>query len=112
MLKGAGALLARLDGARHSKDIDLFVITFSKGFGGIGGAVLARQDIVRYVNWYARCRMFSCALDPAVTGGLIRALELAQTPDADRRRARVMANARFLRERLRGIRNETCRQRR
>jgi 7-keto-8-aminopelargonate synthetase-like enzyme len=84
------------------EDIDLFVITFSKGFGGIGGAVLARQDIVRYVNWYARCRMFSCALDPAVTGGLIRALELAQTPDADRRRARVMANARFLRERLRG----------
>ncbi len=82
------------------EDVDLLVLTFSKAFGGVGGALVARTEVARYVNWYARCRMFSCALDPAVSGGIAKALRLAAGPDGQERRERVWANAAYLRERL------------
>jgi glycine C-acetyltransferase len=80
--------------------VDYFVITFSKALGGIGGALIARKELARYVNWYARCRMFSCALDPAVTAGVTRALELAAGSDGDARRERLARNAAQLRATL------------
>ncbi|PRX24033.1 glycine C-acetyltransferase [Paraburkholderia sp. BL18I3N2] len=81
-------------------EVDLIVITFSKGFGGIGGALIARRELARYVNWYAKDRMFSCALDPAVTGGMIKVLELARSDDGTARRKRIHENAKLLRELL------------
>jgi glycine C-acetyltransferase len=84
-------------------DVDLFVVTFSKALGGVGGALIAPQAVVRYVNWYARCRMFSCAIDPAVTAGVLKALEIASGPEGRARRARLHANAAHLRSRLSGV---------
>lgn len=84
------------------EDVDLLVLTFSKAFGGVGGALFAPRKTAQYINWYARCRMFSCALDPAVTGGIMKALELASGSDGDERRRRLHRNARFLREQLQG----------
>ena len=49
------------------EQVDYLVVTFSKALGGVGGALIAPREVARYVNWYAKCRMFSCALDPAVT---------------------------------------------
>lgn len=83
-------------------EVDLYVMTFSKGFGGVGGALVARKEYCRYVNFYAKCRMFSCALDPAVTGGMVRSLELAAGPEGRARRQRVAENARRLLDLLRG----------
>lgn len=80
--------------------IDYFVITFSKALGGIGGALIAKKELARYVNWYARCRMFSCALDPAVTAGVTRALQLASSSDGAARRDRLLRNAAHLRTAL------------
>jgi 7-keto-8-aminopelargonate synthetase-like enzyme/3-oxoacyl-(acyl-carrier-protein) synthase/acyl carrier protein len=82
--------------------IDLLVITFSKALGGVGGAVIARADVAAYINWYARCRMFSCAMDPAVTGGVLRALQLGGGSDGAARRRRVIDNASHLRSKLAG----------
>ena len=81
-------------------DIDLYIMTFSKGFSGIGGAVLAKKEITQYINWYAKCRMFSCALDPGVTGGMVKVLELASGQLGDERRQQIRANAAILRDRL------------
>ncbi|MEZ4323404.1 MAG: pyridoxal phosphate-dependent aminotransferase family protein [Myxococcota bacterium] len=81
-------------------DVDLYVLTFSKALGGVGGALVASPDLARYIGWYARCRMFSCALDPAVTGGVLEALRLGRGADGDARRARIHANAAHLRGRL------------
>jgi 7-keto-8-aminopelargonate synthetase-like enzyme len=81
--------------------IDFIVITFSKAFGGVGGALVAKQEVIQYVNWYAKCRFFSCALDPAVTGGIDKALELAMGPDGQERRQRLWDNAASMRSRLR-----------
>ncbi len=80
--------------------VDYFVLTFSKALGGIGGALITHREVARYVNWYARCRMFSCALDPAVTAGVTRALELVASPDGAARRARLRENATRLRAAL------------
>jgi 7-keto-8-aminopelargonate synthetase-like enzyme len=80
--------------------VDFYVMTFSKAFGGVGGALLAKRELSRYVDWYAKCRAFSCALDPAVAGGLRRVVELAGSPDGDQRRARIHANVAYLRELL------------
>ncbi len=84
------------------EQVDYFVITFSKALGGIGGAVIAKRELARYINWYARCRMFSCALDPAVTAGVTRALELGGGSDGAARRTRLRANAAALRANLLG----------
>ena len=81
-------------------DVDLLIGTFSKSFGGIGGCVYAKNDLINYMNYYARSRMFSCALDPAVTGGIIKALELASGADGDEKRKRIIENADYLRSLL------------
>ena len=77
-------------------EIDFLVLTFSKGFGGIGGALMAKKDITDYVNWYARCRLFSCALDPGVTGGMRKALEIASSSEGEKERQRLHQNAQQL----------------
>ena len=81
-------------------DVDLLIGTFSKSFGGIGGCVYAKNDLINYMNYYARSRMFSCALDPAVTGGIIKALELASGTDGDQKRKRIIDNSDYLRSLL------------
>jgi 7-keto-8-aminopelargonate synthetase-like enzyme len=83
-------------------EVDFLVLTFSKAFGGVGGALIAKEHIVRYVNWYARCRMFSCAIDPAVSGGILEALRIARSEEGARRRQLAVDNASYLREKLRG----------
>ncbi len=83
-------------------DVDLLVVTFSKAFGGVGGAVITTPELSRYINWYARCRMFSCAIDPAVSAGVAQALRIAMTQEGASRRRRVIAGAARLRERLQG----------
>lgn len=80
--------------------VDFYIATLSKSFSGVGGALIARRDVTRYVNWYAKSRLFSCALDPGVTGGMLKVLELASGPVGDERRARLVANARRMRELL------------
>lgn len=83
-------------------EIDLYIMTFSKAFGGVGGALLAKQEIIQYVNWYAKCRMFSCALDPAVAGGLVKVVELAKSKEGRVRRQRIKSNAQYFRNKLAG----------
>ena len=83
------------------EDIDLYVLTFSKALGGVGGALIAPEPIARYVNWYAKCRMFSCALDPAVAAGVTKAIELGGAGLGQQRRERVLDNATLLRDLLR-----------
>ena len=80
--------------------VDYLVVTFSKALGGVGGALIAQHEIARYVNFFARCRAFSCALDPAVTAGVTRGLELGGGSDGRQRRERLHRNGALLREGL------------
>lgn len=83
-------------------EVDMIIGTFSKGFSGIGGFLFAKKDLTNYVNFFARNRMFSCALDPAVTAGMMASLKLAQGPDGDKKRKRLIDNSNYFRELLKG----------
>ena len=84
------------------EDVDLYVMTFSKAFGGVGGGVYGKKSIINYMNWYAKCRMFSCALDPAVTGGMTKVVELAGSEIGMTRRKKLKSNASYFRNLLSG----------
>ena len=94
--RGVAAMMGVLD------QVDYLVVTFSKALGAVGGALIARSDVVRYVNWYARCRMFSAAIDPAVTAGVTRGVELGASEEGAAARTRLHANASLLRSLLTG----------
>jgi glycine C-acetyltransferase len=81
-------------------EVDFYIMTFSKSVSGMGGALLAKKEITQYVNWYANCRLFSCALDPAVTGGMAKVIELAMGDEGRKRRERIEENHRYLRHLL------------
>ena len=59
-------------------DVDIHFGTFSKSLGGIGGFVTGSRSLIRYLKGFARSRVFSCALPPGVTAGLLKALEIVQ----------------------------------
>ncbi len=83
-------------------EVDMLVGTFSKTFAGVGGFLLARHELTNYINLFARNRLFSCALDPAVSGGVLASLILAQGSDGDERRVRLMENSRYFCSLLKG----------
>jgi 7-keto-8-aminopelargonate synthetase-like enzyme len=83
-------------------DIDMIVVTFSKGFASVGGAVIARKEIAQYLNLFANTRFFTCSLPPATVGGMLKILELSKTADGRARRERVKENSAYFRGLLRG----------
>ena len=82
------------------EEVDLLVTTFSKAFGGVGGAVIARRDVAQYMRWFANSRVFSCGLPPAVTAGVTEAIRLSSTPEGQQRRQQLWENASFLRREI------------
>lgn len=51
--------------------------TLSKSFGGVGGFICGSENMIRYLKCYASPWNFSCAPSPAVSGGLLKSLEIA-----------------------------------
>jgi glycine C-acetyltransferase len=81
--------------------IDIHMGTFSKSLGCQGGYVAGSRKLIRYLRGFGRAYVFSCALAPAMVGGLIKACDLVRTePEL---RARLWANTvrmqSYLRER-------------
>ena len=75
--------------------------TLSKSFGGVGGFVCASKSLIRYLKGYSSAWNFSCAPSPAVTGGLMKALEVA-TRDSSLRDA-LWTNVSYMKEGLEGL---------
>ena len=83
--------------------VDFFVFTFSKAIGGMGGAVIATKELCYYLNWYSKCRMFSCALPPGLTAGMIRVIEIASSDEGERRRRRLLSSTDYFINKLRDL---------
>ena len=80
-------------------EMDIHLGTFSKTLGGMGGFVAGSSRLINYLRGFARSRVFSCALAPAVVAGLDKALEIAERePEL---RQKLQDNAAFMRDRLR-----------
>jgi glycine C-acetyltransferase len=59
-------------------EVDIHIGTFSKALGGQGGYVAGSKNLYNYLKGFARSRVFSCALSPVVSAGVLKSLELAQ----------------------------------
>jgi glycine C-acetyltransferase len=79
--------------------IDIHVGTLSKALGGQGGFVAGSTSLYKYLEGFARSRLFSCALSPVVSAGVIEALRIASREPG--LRARLWANVAHIRRLLR-----------
>ena len=82
-------------------EVDVIVGTFSKSLASIGGFAAGSETVIHFLKHHARPLIFTAALPPANTAGVLAALNVMRTePD---RRTRLWENTRRLQEGLRGL---------
>jgi 8-amino-7-oxononanoate synthase len=59
-------------------EVDIVMGTFSKSLGSMGGFIAGCEEMVEYLRHRARCLIFTASLAPAVTGGVLKALQIMQ----------------------------------
>src|SRR5216117_1228634 len=100
-----GVLGPRGDGtAAHfglSDDVDLIVGTFSKSLASIGGFVAGPEGVIEFLRYNARPLVFTAALPPSNTAGVLAALHVMQREPE--RRECLWVNARRLQRGLRSM---------
>ena len=79
-------------------DVDLIVGTFSKSLASIGGFVAASDAVIHYLRHHARPFIFTAALPPANTAGILAALHVMQREPEHR--TRLWENTRQLQKGL------------
>src|SRR6266571_337212 len=100
-----GVLGPRGDGtAAHfglTEEVDLIVGTFSKSLASIGGFVAGPETVISFLRYNARPLVFTAALPPSNTAGVLAALHILQREPE--RRESLWANARRLQQGLRSL---------
>lgn len=61
-----------------NKEVDIVMGTFSKSLGSMGGFIAGSKEMVEYLRHKSRCLIFTASLAPAVTGGVLKALQIMQ----------------------------------
>ncbi len=88
------------EGAVHhyglNQETDLVMGTFSKSLGSMGGFVAGPRYVIDYLKHKARCFIFTASLAPAVTGGVLKALQLMRKEPE--RQAALWKNTRKMHE--------------
>jgi 8-amino-7-oxononanoate synthase len=74
--------------------VDVVMGTFSKAFGGVGGFVVGSKDLIKFLRVRARQYIFSSALPPGTTAGLIAAIR--ELKSNSRRKEILWGNVRLL----------------
>jgi 8-amino-7-oxononanoate synthase len=83
------------------EEIDLIVGTFSKSLASIGGFVAGAEGVIHYLKHHSRPLIFTAALPPSNTAGVLAALHVMQR-EPERRDA-LWANTRRLQSGLRSL---------
>ena len=82
-------------------EVDLIVGTFSKSLASIGGFAAGTENIIHYLKHHSRPLIFTAALPPSNTAGVLAALHVMQR-EPERRDA-LWANTRRLQDGLRTL---------
>ena len=101
---GAGVLGARGAGTAEllgvADRVDLRMGTFSKSLASCGGFVAGTSDVIEYLRLYSRAFLFTASAVPAAIGAALAALRVVRSDDGPPLLARVLENARQLRDGL------------
>jgi 8-amino-7-oxononanoate synthase len=101
---GAGVLGARGAGTAEllgvADRVDLRMGTFSKSLASCGGFVAGSHEVIEYLRLYSRAFLFTASGVPAAIGAAAAALRVLRSEDGPPLLARVLANARLLRDGL------------
>jgi 8-amino-7-oxononanoate synthase len=104
---GAGVLGARGAGTAEllgvEERVDLRMGTFSKSLASCGGFVAGPADVIEYLRLYSRAFLFTASGVPAALGAALAALRIVRSAEGPPLLARVLENARALREGLHGL---------
>jgi len=76
------------------KDVDIYVGTFSKSLGSIGGFVSTKKHIAEYIRHKASAFIFTAALPPASVAGVIEGLDILASDS--KRRKLLQENTAFI----------------
>jgi len=82
-------------------EVDLIVGTFSKSLASIGGFVAGSETVIHYLKHHSRPLIFTAALPPSNTAGVLEALHIMQREPW--RREQLWVNTRRLQEGLRSL---------
>jgi 8-amino-7-oxononanoate synthase len=101
---GAGVLGSRGAGTAEllgvAARVDLRMGTFSKSLASCGGFVAGSHEVIEYLRLYSRAFLFTASAVPAAVGAALAALRVLRSPDGPPLLARVLENARHLRDGL------------
>ena len=101
---GAGVLGARGAGTAEllgvADRVDLRMGTFSKSLASCGGFVAGSHEVIEYLRLYSRAFLFTASAVPAAVGAAAAALDVLRSSDGPPLLARVLENARLLRDGL------------
>jgi len=82
-------------------EVDLIVGTFSKSLASIGGFAAGTESVIHYLRHHSRPMIFTAALPPSNTAGVLAALHVMQ--QEPERRAQLWRNTRHLQDGLRSL---------
>jgi 8-amino-7-oxononanoate synthase len=103
----AGVLGARGAGTSEhfgvESDVDLRMGTFSKSLASCGGFIAGPHEVIDFLRVSSRAFLFTAAAVPAAVGAALAALRIIRSDEGPALFARVLDNARYLREGLRGL---------
>jgi 8-amino-7-oxononanoate synthase len=98
VLGASGAGTAELLGVADR--VDLRVGTFSKSLASCGGFVAGSHEVIDYLRIYSRAFLFTASAVPAAVGAALSALRVLRSEDGPPLLARVLENAKHLRDGL------------
>jgi 8-amino-7-oxononanoate synthase len=103
----AGVLGARGAGASEQlgveADVDLRMGTFSKSLASCGGFIAGSHEVIDFLRISSRAFLFTAAAVPAAVGAALAALRIIRSDEGPQLFARVLDNARYLRDGLRAL---------
>ncbi len=82
-------------------EVDIIVGTFSKSLASIGGFAAGTENVIHFLRHHSRPLIFTAALPPANTAGVLAALHVMQREPE--RRERLWVNARRFQDGLRAL---------
>jgi 8-amino-7-oxononanoate synthase len=101
---GVGVLGERGTGASElyglEDEVDLRMGTFSKSLASCGGFIAGPADVIDFLRVQSRAFMFTASAVPAAVGAALGALKIIRSSEGPDLFARVLDNARYLRDGL------------